>query len=104
MMQERKVAEERRKQRSSLLNPERITIHCRYCKTFLCNATDMRNIISNYVCIDPDFELKIKFVPMAVKEYRLDSHVGWLEPHLRCLSNGTDAPAYFGAVVDNRVD
>jgi hypothetical protein len=77
-MQNRKRKEELNKQRSSQLDAERVTIHCRSCKTFMCKASNMLCYSNHYICIDADFRLKVKFrpTPMRQRNFGTDTHIG----------------------------
>lgn len=78
MIQERKQKEQTRKQRLSSQFAGPVNIHCRSCNTFLCKATSLRSYCNNYICIDPEFELKVKFTQADEPlEFRFDRQVGW---------------------------
>lgn len=77
-MEENEQKMQQKKAGAQLLDAENITIHCRYCKSELCRATDIRLRLNNYICIAVDQLLTKVFVKKLDRpdEYRLDSKTG----------------------------
>lgn len=83
-----------------LLDAENITIHCRNCKLQLCQATDMRLRLNNYICTSDDSLLEKISIRKLEKpdEYRFDSKIGEIFNSNCCIVVNTFSqyPSLFG--------
>lgn len=63
---------------SSGYDTDKISIHCRYCQSFFCKASELRKRESHYICIAEDFPTTRTFFKETdkPKEFRSDSHIG----------------------------